>query len=225
MSDSEAVSRDQLALNASHTILLAGTEFLHIHCVDEEGNALANARYKLVLPDGREEEGELDDEGWVKHERILPGEAVFYLLDDVVEAELIHYIDVVVKDEEDRPLAGEPYLLRLSNGEERPGTLDDEGHMREEGIPSGPCWFALKGAGDTRHLRLQFMDEDGEPFAGRPFEIVVGSETISGVTSDDGRVIADVPAGADDGELTIWLDEDRSGESYTWPIKISEVAS
>ncbi len=228
MPESQSINRGSLALNARHTVLVAGSTYLHIHCVDEQGNPLAGAKYKLVLPDGTEEEGELDPDGWVKHDGILRGEGMFYLLEDVVEAEVIHYIDVVVKDEEDRALAGEPYLLRLANGETREGELDDQGHMREEGIPPGPCWFALEGgptAGDTRHLRLQFMDEDGQPFAGKPFEISVGGDTISGMTSDDGRVIADVPADAEDGELTIWLDEDKSGESYSWPIKISEVAS
>ena len=39
-----------------------------------------------------------------------------------------------------------------------------------------------------------------------------------------GRVIVDVPMTHDEGELTIWTDEDREEEPYVWPIKISEVA-
>lgn len=73
----------------------------------------------------------------------------------------------------------------------------------------------------VKHLRLRFMDEDGEPFANCPYELEVGGQTLEGVTTGDGRIIHDVPAGHDSGEVTIWLDADKSGESYTWPITIS----
>ncbi|MBL4849845.1 MAG: hypothetical protein JKY65_30325 [Planctomycetes bacterium] len=140
-----------------------------------------------------------------------------------------HWIDVVVKDEEGRPLVGQDYVLGTGDGSFRKGRLDAEGRCLVEKIPAGPCFFALKsaemkGVGKVHFLRLQFMDEDGEPMAGMPFELVVGDLTFAGDTSADGRVIVDVPVTHDEGELTIWTDVDREEEPYVWPIKISEVA-
>ncbi len=47
------------------------------------------------------------------------------------------YIEVEVVDEDGNALAGEDYILYLSNGEIRKGTLDGSGKLREEGIPPG----------------------------------------------------------------------------------------
>lgn len=74
----------------------------------------------------------------------------------------------------------------------------------------------------TKHLRLRFVDEDGEPFRDCPFELRVGGKTISGTTTANGRVVADVPADEERGEVTIWEDPDKSGDSYTWPISIKD---
>lgn len=47
------------------------------------------------------------------------------------------YIEIEVVDEDGKALAGEEYILYLSNGEIRKGTLDGSGKLREEGIPPG----------------------------------------------------------------------------------------
>jgi uncharacterized protein len=75
----------------------------------------------------------------------------------------------------------------------------------------------------TQTIRFKLEDQDGTPLAGKPFELVIaGVPPISGTTAPDGYVVADVPADAQTGELTFWLDEDKSGESYTWPLRISD---
>ena len=37
----------------------------------------------------------------------------------------------------DQPFSCEPYILYLSNGERIEGELDDDGHLRREGVPAG----------------------------------------------------------------------------------------
>ena len=225
-------SRGGLAINEAHTVRFIRLDYIHIRCLDPAGNPMAGRDYEIELPDGTLVEGQLDDDGWARHDDIRPGECVFKLKGEPPTPPPVgtHYVDVVVKDEADRLLTGEEFTVRASDGSTRTGKLDAEGRARVEELPPGPCWFALRGdvpqaSPAVHHIRLQFMDEDGQPFANKPFEIVVAGEAFEGVTNDEGRVIADVPVGEDEGELTIWVDEDRSGESYTWPINISEVAS
>ncbi|MGE0711517.1 MAG: hypothetical protein AB7N76_24660 [Planctomycetota bacterium] len=228
-----AFNKAGFVLNARHSLPFINQTFIHVRCIDEQGKALAGRPYQITLPDGQLVRGKLDADGWAKHDGIKPGECVFKLLDPKPSGPDqpggLHFINVVVKDEDGRPLVGEPFVLGIGDGTVRRGELDAEGRCLQERLPGGPCFFALRGnldskAKNARHLRLQFMDEDGEPFAKRPFQIKVGDQVLEGITSDDGRVIADVPGDLDDGELTIWVDEDKSGESYTWPIRISEVA-
>jgi uncharacterized protein len=76
---------------------------------------------------------------------------------------------------------------------------------------------------ETQTIRFKLEDQDGTPLGGKPFELVIaGLPPITGVTGADGYVIADVPADAQTGELTFWLDADKSGESYTWPLRIAD---
>jgi len=49
------------------------------------------------------------------------------------------WIEIELKDEEDKPVANEVYILYLSNGEIRKGKLDGNGYFREEKIPPGKC--------------------------------------------------------------------------------------
>lgn len=229
-----AFERAGYTINERHSIPFQRTDYLHIRCLDEEGKPLAGRAFVLTLADGVLIRGELDADGWTKQEGVRPGECDFRLVEGDVEPPPVtsttHWVNVVVKDEEGRPLVGQSYVLGTGDGTLRKGKLDAEGRCLAEAIPAGPCFFALKGRevqgqGEVHFLRLQFMDEDGEPMADLPFELVVGDLTFNGTTSADGRVIADVPITHDQGELRIWTDEDKEEEPYVWPIKISEVAS
>lgn len=75
---------------------------------------------------------------------------------------------------------------------------------------------------EVQTIRFKIEDQDGTPLGNKPFELAVGGQIITGITRNDGYVIADVPADVTTGELTFWLDEDKSGDSYTWPLKIAD---
>ena len=49
------------------------------------------------------------------------------------------YMEIELRDDEDKPVKRQPYELRLSSGEIRRGTLDDNGYAKEEKIPPGRC--------------------------------------------------------------------------------------
>jgi phage protein D len=69
-------------------------------------------------------------------------------------------------------------------------------------------------------LKLRFNDEDGDPFANAPYILKVGDETIEGTLDGDGRLSESVPKGHPKGQITIWEDPDKSGDSFEWPIRI-----
>ena len=49
------------------------------------------------------------------------------------------FIEIELKDEDDRPLANEEFILTLPDGAVRRGKLDGNGYKKEEGIPPGAC--------------------------------------------------------------------------------------
>jgi hypothetical protein len=49
------------------------------------------------------------------------------------------WIEIVLRDEEGRPVPNEPYVLTLVSGEKRPGNLDERGFARVDGIDAGTC--------------------------------------------------------------------------------------
>ena len=58
----------------------------------------------------------------------------------------IHWIEIVLKDEDDKPVAGEAYKVVLPNGEATTGYLDADGAARIDGIVSaGTCKVSFPG--------------------------------------------------------------------------------
>ncbi len=49
------------------------------------------------------------------------------------------WIEIVLVDVENRPVAGEPYRVVLPDGTEAEGTLDDRGFARVDGFDPGEC--------------------------------------------------------------------------------------
>jgi uncharacterized Zn-binding protein involved in type VI secretion len=49
------------------------------------------------------------------------------------------WIDIELRDDDDKPIGNEEYILYLPNGEIRNGKLDQNGHRREENLPPGKC--------------------------------------------------------------------------------------
>ena len=53
--------------------LLTFKDYVEIELVDEYGNKSANEKFKLILPDGSEKEGTLDENGYARVEDVPPG--------------------------------------------------------------------------------------------------------------------------------------------------------
>jgi len=50
--------------------------WIEVHLVDEDGNPVAGAHYKIQLPDSSIMDGSLDDQGKVRFDGIVPGTAI-----------------------------------------------------------------------------------------------------------------------------------------------------
>jgi type VI secretion system secreted protein VgrG len=51
-----------------------------------------------------------------------------------------HWIEIVLVDEQNKPVPGEPYSITLADGQTiASGTLDDKGFARVDGIDPGTC--------------------------------------------------------------------------------------
>ena len=164
----------EYALGTAHNIRFLKLTKIHIQCKDGDDNPMKGRAYEITLPRGQKVKGELDDQGWAKHDDIYPGECTFKLFP---EGEVLTPVD-------------------------QPEEVEETEY----------------------HLRLRFEDEDGDAFIGKTFELKAGSVLIEGTTDGSGKLVADVPMTCDEGEITIWIDDDKSGESYTWPLKIADHA-
>jgi hypothetical protein len=58
-------------------------------------------------------------------------------------------LEIELRDDEDRPIAGQDYVLHLSNGDVRTGTLDGNGYAKEDKVPPGPCTVRFPGQSGT----------------------------------------------------------------------------
>jgi uncharacterized Zn-binding protein involved in type VI secretion len=58
-------------------------------------------------------------------------------------------VEIELRDEENRPSAGQDYVLYLPNGDVRTGTLDGNGYAKEDKVPPGPCTVRFPGQPGT----------------------------------------------------------------------------
>jgi hypothetical protein len=72
-------------------------------------------------------------------------------------------------------------------------------------------------------LRMQLMSEQGEPLAGKPFELAFGDDLHEGTTDGDGILEAKVKASDEQGELTVWGSGDREAERWHWHIRVGHL--
>lgn len=81
--------------------------------------------------------------------------------------------------------------------------------------------------GSLTLLRLVLHGEDGQPLADVKYQLKIpirqGYKVYENTTRKDGLVKHEIPADADEGELTLWIDKEDLGEGYTLPIKISHL--
>ena len=72
----------------------------------------------------------------------------------------------------------------------------------------------------TQLLKLNLVDEDGDPLEGCRYVLRVLDEEFTGQSAEGGRIEHEVPAEAVEGELEFWPDPDDEEESYLWPLRI-----
>ncbi len=109
------------------------------------------------------------------------------------------WIEIELLDENEAPVAGERYRVRLTDGETRQGRLDRYGRARYDYLDPGPCavWFpdlaakawtieARQGDEDDARpataprswVEIELLDEDGAPAAGVSYEIQLPSGDV-----------------------------------------------
>ena len=59
------------------------------------------------------------------------------------------YVEIELKTPDGEPAKEEKYQLFLANGDVRNGTLDSNGHAKEEKIPPGKCWVKFPDSGEV----------------------------------------------------------------------------
>lgn len=72
-------------------------------------------------------------------------------------------------------------------------------------------------------LRLKLQDQTGAPLGGRAFSLSIAGETVEGTTTADGLVEQVIPANADEGTLTLQLNDSAPNETFTWTLRIGHL--
>lgn len=80
--------------------------------------------------------------------------------------------------------------------------------------------FQLKR--QMERIELVMEDDEGNTFGGLRFEVQVGREVVGGTTAADGRLIAEVPAVADQATLRLWLSDDED-DVMSWTLDIGHL--
>ena len=146
---------------------------------DMAGQPLAGRKYRATLTDGTTKKGETDSKGLVRFDPLDPGLCEFVLegLDgDAWEtAEGSEWIEFLVTDAENKPLAGVRYEAKLTNGQTKSGETGRNGLLRFEGLAAGICEFrlpdfdadqVLDASEATDWIELQVNGTDDAPKAG-----------------------------------------------------------
>lgn len=158
------------------------TGWIEIALVGEDDQPLGGVAYELKLPNDTVRRGTLGDDGVLRAEGIAEGECKisFPELDEeaweLVASEEAQPPDAAAEppEGEDYPLAGEKYRIVLPDGSEREGTLAEDGVVRFEDIPRGPCTFSFV------ELDEEAWAEDAEADAGSSGAEDAGADAGSG---------------------------------------------
>ncbi|MCO5168185.1 MAG: hypothetical protein M9894_17735 [Planctomycetes bacterium] len=140
------------------------------------------------------------------------------------------YVHIECKDPDGvTSFADYPYILELPDGEVIRDRLDQDGVCHHDGVLPGECKFWLVFDEDpppapprTHTIKLRLEDEDGTPFAGCRYELVIGPETFKGRTNDKGVIVHEVPEEAEQGELHFWVEDDPDAEEMVWPLRVRD---
>lgn len=70
-------------------------------------------------------------------------------------------------------------------------------------------------------IRVVVKDADGQPYAGKQYELTVAGKTVSGALGGDGLLEQPVPATATSGELKLWTAE--GAEPEVWRLALGSM--
>lgn len=72
-------------------------------------------------------------------------------------------------------------------------------------------------------LRIELRDELDELLADKAFMLEFGESVYEGTTTGEGLLEQKVRASEEQGQLTVWMTDDREGERYCWDIAIGHL--
>jgi hypothetical protein len=72
-------------------------------------------------------------------------------------------------------------------------------------------------------IDLVFEDDDGIPYAGRRYELVVEGTTYPGKTSPQGHVTEKLPVTAKEGQIKVWLSDEPDAEPEVWDVQLGQI--
>jgi uncharacterized protein (DUF2345 family) len=122
--------------------------WIEVQLLDDADNPVAGEPYWIKLPDGEVMEGSLNDEGFVRLAPIPCGicivrfpkwDAASFTHMAACPPNKKDWIEIVLMDDNQQPVAGEPYSIQLPDGSIVEGKLGEDGRARHEGIQKGTC--------------------------------------------------------------------------------------
>lgn len=72
-------------------------------------------------------------------------------------------------------------------------------------------------------IRIVLEDEEGRAFSGKKYMLRVEDKIFQDTTDEDGLIEQEIPADAENGELTLWQDEKASGQGNSLLLKIGHL--
>lgn len=131
------------------------------------------------------------------------------------------------------PAANKKFKLFLPDGNERSETFDENGKFRLEDAPPGPLRAALEEDEDDsddndnneeeQKIKLALKDADNNSYSSKKFEIHYGLDTLSGNTTSDGLIEAEIPADVSEAKLLLWLRDDDEKASFSTTILFEQL--
>lgn len=121
------------------------------------------------------------------------------------------WIEIQLLDDQDRPVAKEPYWVRLPDGSIREGRLDDNGFVRFDPIPCGICLVrfpvidsreigiaASLPKANKHWIEIQMFDDRNQPVPSEPYSVTLPDGSIrEGTLNAKGRARIDgIPEGS-----------------------------
>lgn len=126
-------------------------DFIELEVLDCHGQPLVEEPYVVISPGGKRRRGVTDDRGRARVEHLEAGDCAVWLPRREPEdfCDELTFIEIRLVDEDGTtPRAGERYVVRFENEQERRGTLDRDGRARLERVHAGTCIVSFPDLGD-----------------------------------------------------------------------------